>query len=325
MFIKPNVLFLNHTKMTKSKRPSMDPSYFRKIRVGETHNFFYDSEKEEEVFYEKGKKKDSKVHFQGKDTLVIVGKEGETDMHIDMGSARRIVKNLHNHYATDYIKDLKDDVKKQFVTLHELIEAVSGTPAYEYLHEMITSEFRCADEHRFRIGTVGAYFCECQSSDDFPGNQSCSLGCLLGVHPEGGCKGYYPCEYTCVVYNGDETLNALHRVTDVDQAYLFVNDKFAFHGLTSSEVHQLQALGVNRVKVVKHSDGLSYQEVSADFIPVERLRLAHLYEPSTSVSHKKSSNSGVAVAVIVIVILLLLIFGGWYYYHNNDSFDFGDW
>ena len=305
--------------MTKSKRSVIwDSSHFRDIRVGKVNNFFFD---EEETFYEKGHKKDSKVRFQGKDKIILSGKKGEADIEIDLGNARKITRKLRDHHATDYISDLRGDVKEKFLSLHDLIEVLSNTPAYSYLHEMITSEFHCAGEHRYRIGTIGAYFCECQQPSDFPGNQSCSLGCLLGLHPEGGCKGYYPCEYTCVIYNGDQSLNVVHRVMDTKQAYLFVNDKFTFRGLTRTEVTKLEGMGIEEVKVVKHSDGLSYQEVSSSFISCHRLLLAANARSENSGGRVSgfghSDHSGAAAIIIVILLLILLIGGGFYLYKQN--------
>jgi len=306
--------------MTKNKRSIiLDSSHFRDIRVGKSSNFFFD---EEESFYEKGRKKDSKVRFEGKDKIVLSGKKGEADIEIDLGSARKITRKLRDHHATDNISDLRGDIKEKFLSLHDLIEVLANTPAYRYLHEMITSEFRCADEHRYRIGTVGAYFCECQQPSDFPGNQSCSLGCLLGLHPEGGCKGYYPCEYTCVIYNGDQILSTVHRVMDNKQAYIFVNDKFHFSGLTNAEIAKLESMGIEEVKVVKHSDGLSYQEVSSDFISCHRLRIALPASKRNAKSSGKTSRAyndhRVTIAGIVLVIILLIVlFGGGYYYYKH--------
>lgn len=305
--------------MTKSRRSLiLDSSYFRDIRVGKVNNFFFD---EEESFYDKGHKKDSKVRFEGKDKIILSGKKGEADIEIDLGNARNITRKLRDHHATDYIKDLRGDIKEKFLSLHDLIEVLSNTPAYKYLHEMITSEFRCVDEHRYRIGTVGAYFCECQQPNDFPGNKSCSLGCLLGIHPEGGCKGYYPCEYTCIIYNGDQSLTVVHRVIGTKQAYLFVNDKFNFRGLTNAEITKLEGMGIEEVKVVKHSEGLSYQEVSSDFIPCHHLRLS---SPASNGNGGNGSfgygygNYGSAAAAILVILLLILLIGGGYYYYKHE-------
>ncbi len=297
--------------MKKIRRSAMDPSYFQEVGVG---NVKYTSN-EEESYYEKGKKSDPDIRFEG-DTLIVVGKKGENDMHIDLGGARKIVQTLRNDYAATHIKELRGDIKKKFVELHDMIEVLFGTSAYKHVHEMILSEFHCNNDHRFAIGTVGAYFCECQSSSNFPGNKTCSLGCLLGLHPE-GCEGTYPCEYTCIVYNGDETFSVLRRVTDVHQAYLFVNDKLHFSGLTAPEVKKLQNMGVEEVKVVKHSDGLSYQEVSSNFVRVDRLRVIRSASPQ-----KRSSAASAVLVIVVIVIIIALIFGGWYYYKNGGRFEF---
>lgn len=310
--------------MTKSRRSLiLDSSHFRDIRVGKASNFFFD---EEETFYEKGRKKDPKVRFEGKDKIVLSGKKGEADIEIDLGNARKITRKLRDHHATDNISDLRGDVKEKFLSLHDLVEVLSNTPAYRYLHEMITSEFRCADEHRYRIGTVGAYFCECQQPSDFPGNQSCSLGCLLGLHPEGGCKGYYPCEYTCVIYNGDQSLTVVHRVMDTKQAYIFVNDKFNFYGLTNTEITKLESMGIEEVKVVKHSDGLSYQEISSDFIPCHNLRIAAAPVKRGNSNAKgdfagHNNYCGAAAAAVLIVLLLIILIGGGYYYYKRGQYE----
>ena len=91
-----------------------------------------------------------------------------------------------------------------------------------------------------------------------------------------------------------------------------------FLGLTPKEIKGLKNLGVEEVKVVKHSEGLSYQEVSADFIPVENLRLVR--SPSTSVEVSQTSYAGILLVIVVIIVLIALIFGAWYYYKKGGRF-----
>ena len=299
--------------MRKNERNGVDPSYFCELEAegGDVV--------ENEEFYEKGKKRksdDGDIHMENDDVLVLPGERGESDMHVDMASARKIVKDLHENYANVAVKTLSGESKRQFLTLHEVIEALKGTEAHKYIHDMIISEFQCNHDHHFKIGTVGAYFCECKSDNTFPGNKSCSLGCLLGME-NGGCKTEYPCEYTCISYNGDGGYSTLYEVEGVAKAYLFVNDKFTFEGIYPGEYKYFRKLGIEEVKIVKHSDGLSYQEITSDFVPVRNLILQ-----GNSVNNVEEVESNAAVAIIVIVVLILLIagFGGWYYYKKGKRF-----
>jgi len=264
--------------MRSDRRSEVDPSYFCNEEVDEIDEIDEVQEVEEgeeEEFYEKGSKSrhsSKEVHLTSDDVLVLPGERGENDIHVDIGSARKIVKELHDNYVNTSVKNLSGEAKKQFLTLHEVIEALRGTAAYEYISDMIRSEFGCNHDHHFKMGTVGAYFCECKSENNFPGNKSCSLGCLLGSKGL-GCQTDYPCEYTCISYNGDGGYSTLYEVDGVKQAYLFINDKFKFEGIYPGEYKHFSKLGVEEVKIVKHSDGLSYQEITSDFIPVRNLIL----------------------------------------------------
>jgi hypothetical protein len=301
--------------MSRQNRSAIsDPSFFSKITAGTGKTL--SKEEDDELFFEKGKRNSGKLKFEGKDKIILVGEKGESDIHIDLGNARNIVRKLRDRHATDYINNLQGEVKEDFLSLHDLINVLHGTPAYKYIHDMIVSEFRCVEDNRYRIGTVGAFFCECQQPSDFPGNKSCSLGCLLGLKPKNTCKGYYPCQYTCLIYNGDGTFAILHRVTDVSQAYIFVNDQLSFRGLTFREVEKLEGLGISEVKIVKHSDGLSYQEVSSDFVPVRRLLVAGTSQKSNSNASIQSygkSNGKSSLHIFVIILLFLLLLAAAYF------------
>jgi len=297
----------------KNKRNEVDPSYFCTEDSQEIEN----NSEEKEEFYEKGGKVDlpiKEVHLTNEDILVLPGEKGESDVHVDIGSARKIVKDLHNNYAEYEIKNLSGESKKQFLTLHEVIEALRGTQAYEYIRDMIRSEFGCEQDHRFKMGTVGSYFCECKSENNFPGNRSCSLGCLLGLKSI-GCDTDYPCEYTCISYNGDGNYSTIYKADGVKQAYLFVNDKFKFEGLYPGEYKYFSKIGVEEVKIVKHSDGLSYQEITSDFIPVRNLILKN----SKIDVAEDPEEITVDITIIIILILILIIAGagGWYYYKKT--------
>lgn len=301
--------------MKRRRRSGIDPTYFQNIRVGNVE--IVEEQDKEEIFYEKGKS--TKVKIVDDDTMILLGGEGEENAEINIGGARKIVRELRDKYAEVPTKDLTKDMKKKFKKVHELLSMLRDTPAYEYLHKMVVEEFHCKNDHHYRIGTVGAYFCECQAHSDFPGNKSCSLGCLLGMHPEGGCDGYYPCEYTCLIYNGDETFGVLNIAKDVNQAYVFVNHTFHFMGFTLNEVKSLRNMGVKEVKVVKHSEGLSYQEVSVDFVPVDKLCLVRTSSNGTKSS--ELSYATILLIIIVIIVIIALIYGGWYYYKNGGRFE----
>ena len=179
---------------------------------------------------------------------------------------------------------------------------------------MIRSEFGCNKEHSFKMGTVGAYFCECKSENTFPGNRSCSLGCLLGSKSI-GCDTDYPCEYTCISYNGDGNYSTVYEVEGVKQAYLFVNDKFKFDGIYPGEYKYFSNIGVEEVKIVKHSDGLSYQEITSNFIPVRNLILKN-----NKIELKEDPEEitlGITIVIILILILIIAGAGGWYYYKKT--------
>jgi len=113
----------------------------------------------------------------------------------------------------------------------------------------------------------------------------------------------------------------VHRVIGTKQAYLFVNDKFNFRGLTNAEITKLEGMGIEEVKVVKHSEGLSYQEVSSDFIPCHHLRLS---SPASNGNGGNGSfgygygNYGSAAAAILVILLLILLIGGGYYYYKHE-------
>lgn len=309
----------------------MDPSYFQDIRVDGDHVHNKEENKHnesveldehnesveldnhgEEVFYEKGH--NSKVECDG-DTIIIYGTQGESDIHIDLAGAKKIVRKLKDKYDTTPIKDLPPSTKKKFEELHELLDAFENTPAYEHIYNMIHEEYKCVRDKHYDMGTVGAYFCECQNSTDFPGTKSCSLGCLLGMHPEGGCDGFYPCEYGCYIYNGDETFTCVNSVKTSEEGYIFVNDKYMFLGFTSREIKHLKGDNIKRVKIVKHSNGLKYQEISSDFVDVDNLRLVK----STSETYKLSStqNKNTLMIIIIIVIIAILIFGLWCLYKGR--------
>jgi hypothetical protein len=119
-----------------------------------------------------------------------------------------------------------------------------------------------------------------------------------------------------LIYNGDGTFAILHRVTDVSQAYIFVNDQLSFRGLTFREVEKLEGLGISEVKIVKHSDGLSYQEVSSDFVPVRRLLVAGTSQKSNSNASIQSygkSNGKSSLHIFVIILLFLLLLAAAYF------------
>lgn len=308
--------------MKKSRHSKMDPSFFTDIRVGDETINPLPSESEqsstpEEEFYKKGK--DSEIRWVNDDTLVLAGDKGESDIHIDLGGAKNIVKKLRDNYLEVKIKDLNGETKKKFTELHELLEVLRETSAYEHLHNMIIKEFKCKKNKSYQIGTVGAYFCGCHSENKFPGNKSCSLNCLLGMHPE-GCNGYYPCEYTCLIYNGDETFSILHKSENHKQAYVFVNHNFLFVGFTPIEVKRLKTLGIDQVKIVQHSEGLSYQEVSSDFIKVDDLRVVMSVNKGINYTQPKSY-AGYLLIIVIIVIIIALIFGGWWYYKRGGKFE----
>lgn len=310
--------------MSSGRRNGVDPSYFcedNEIEDAEIEDTeIEDGNGDQEEFYEKGSKHrvSHEVHMTGDDVLVLPGEKGESDIHVDIGSARKIVRDLHDNYANSAVKSLSGEAKKQFLTLHEVIEALKGTDAQKYIRDMIISEFRCNHDHHFKIGTVGAYFCKCKGENNFPGNQSCSLGCLLGSDGM-TCESDYPCEYTCISYNGDGGYSTLYEVEDAKQAYLFVNDKFKFEGVHSGEYKYFEKLGIEEVKIVKHSDGLSYQEITSDFIPVRNLILQGNLAVQTE-GEAEESNATIAVIVIILLILLFAGAGGWYYYKKGEGF-----
>jgi hypothetical protein len=307
--------------MPKTRRSLItDPSLFKDIKVSQstanTNSFF----QQEEVFFDKGG--DSGVVFENEDVILLRGSSGESDIRIDLANARKMIQDLRDNWATSLVKDLSGTAKENFLSLVELAQVLHQTPAYSYLHELITKEFGCDSERRYRINTVGAYFCECQQSTNFPGNNACSLGCLTGLQPEEGCRGFYPCDHACLVYNGHNSFTMLNGDMDRKQCYLFVSDQIDFQGLSSQEVQSIRDMGVESVKIVKHSEGLSYQEISSDFVNVERL--SHRPDPAPQVytghpsspcekSHPRD-NQGDLLLLVVLILIILLLCGGYYVY-----------
>lgn len=304
-------------KMSRKRRVGLDPSYFCA-----DENDCEDCTKKvehtvEEEFYEKGSQ-DSEPYMNNHDVLVIPGGKGESNIHVDIASARKIVRELHENWAHSAITSLSDEAKKQFLTLHEVIEALKDTDARKFIRDMIVEEFKCEENPHFKLGTVGAYFCECKGENNFPGNKSCSLSCLLGSVGM-KCQNDYPCEYTCISYNGDGSYSTLYQVDSVKQAYLFVNDKFKFEGIQPGEFKYFAKLGVDEVKIVKHSEGLSYQEITSDFIPIRNLIVNGTFSLEDNEAVIDDSNVTVAVIVVLILILLFAGAGGWYYYGKSPN------
>jgi hypothetical protein len=273
--------------MPKTRRSLItDPSFFKDIKGSQNtpnRNSFF---QQEETFSDKGT--DSSVVFENEDVILLRGSSGEADIRIDLANARNMIRDLRDNWATSLVKDLTGPAKENFLSLVELAQVLQQTPAYSYLHELITREFNCESERRYRINTVGAYFCECQQSTNFPGNNACSLGCLTGLQPEEGCRGFYPCDHACLVYNGQDSFTMLNSDMDRKQCYLFVSDQIDFQGLSSGEVQSIRDMGVESVKIVKHSEGLSYQEISSDFVNVERLSNRPDPAPQVYTSQKSS-------------------------------------
>lgn len=307
--------------MDNRRRNGVDPSYFC-VEDVETKDVNIEDNNNQEEFYDKGVKKlhtSNEVHMTDGDVLILPGEKGESDIHVDIGSARKIVRYLHDKYANSTVKSLSGEAKKRFLTLHEVIEALKGTDAQIYIRDMIISEFKCNHDHHFKIGTVGAYFCKCKGESNFPGNQSCSLGCLLGSDGM-TCENDRPCEYTCISYNGDGVYSNLYEVKDVKQAYLFVNDKFKFEGIHPGEYKYFEKLGIEEIKIVKHSDGLSYQEITSDFVPVRNLILQNNLAAQTNGEVIEESSVTIAIIVIIVLIILFAGAGGWYYYKKGEGF-----
>lgn len=307
--------------MDNRRRNGVDPSYFC-VEDVESKDVNIEDNNNQEEFYDKGVKKlhtSNEVRMTDDDVLILPGEKGESDIHVDIGSARKIVRYLHDKYANSTVKSLSGEAKKQFLTLHEVIEALKGTDAQKYIRDMIISEFKCNHGHHFKIGTVGAYFCKCKGESSFPGNQSCSLGCLLGSDGM-TCENDRPCEYTCISYNGDGVYSNLYEVKDVKQAYLFVNDKFKFEGIHPGEYKYFEKLGIEEIKIVKHSDGLSYQEITSDFVPVRNLILQNNLAAQTNGEVIEESSVTIAIIVIIVLIILFAGAGGWYYYKKGEGF-----
>lgn len=97
--------------MRNTRRNEVDSSYFCTEDIQEITNNF----EEKEEFYEKGGKEDlslKEVYLTEEDILVLPGEKGESDIHVDIGSARKIVKDLHDNYAEYNIKNLSGECKK---------------------------------------------------------------------------------------------------------------------------------------------------------------------------------------------------------------------
>lgn len=319
--------------MYSKKRTPVDPTYFCQI-YDETADY------NEDEMYSKGKHHNQKekhqnysdddesqyIRYKGKNTLVIIGRNGDSDIHINLKDTREYVKELRDNYAEMMISQLEGRGKEAYEAVYNLVQALKKTPAYKPIYKIIQEEFQCVQDHHYKLGTIGAYFCECKNADDFPGNPNCSLGCLFGLNLCG--EKHPPCEYTCLVYIGDGTISLLQKVeSSSDEAYLFVNENTKFIGLKDVEIDQLKLLKIGKVKVVQHKNGSDYKEITKDFIPIHKLHSP----PSSSgqsnaiVNRKKSkitrfsdlayinrhSNHGLTIVIVILIFILVLLIVGY--------------
>jgi hypothetical protein len=324
---------LRHNKnMSSVRKTPINPKYFSSIKQEtfvDPHRPAYEMDQQAE-WYPKGKtihytskkkhveNSDEKIRYQGKDALILVGQNNEADIRIDLKDARRYVQRLRDEYATERIYELDAEGKKAYESIKHLVEALHGTAAYQPLHDIIQEEFQCAEEHRYRLGTVGAYFCECGFTKDFPGNPNCSLGCLAGLNRNLGDK---PCGYTCLTYVGNGNLSLLQSVQGSKDAYLFVDDAFDFRGLRDVEINQLQSLGIQRVKIIRHSEGSSYHEMS-HFNDIHRLHIGYQKPASTSGTKTckgRSSSSGYAAGLLLFLLILFVLVVLWLWYKQRKT------
>lgn len=325
--------------MTSYRKSTVDPRFFSTINQGvhpifdterKTLHHHVPSAKKEQRWYAKGTSKnenkdqsknldtskDSLIRYEDENTLVIIGQGGDDDININLKDTRGYVRQLRDNYATEYIHELEKKGKKSFEAVKNLVEALRETPAYEAIHDIIQDEFKCMEDSRYRLGTVGAYFCECGMSKDFPGNPNCSLGCLSGLNRNIGDK---LCEYNCLAYIGDGTLSLLQSVEGCKEAYLFVDESLEFRGLRDVEIDQLRSMNITHVKIVFHSEGSSYQTIT-NFKEIHQLHI-HRNTPNQG-SKKKSGSSRDSPAIaglLILILLIIILIALWFWYKNKGD------
>jgi hypothetical protein len=321
--------------MRMKKRTLVNPSYFCPI-IKEESETSMDGE-----FYAKGgskhKNHSKHVRYHGKDTLVILGKNGEDDAQINLRDTRKYIQELRDEYATELISELKGRGKEAFESIYQLVQALKDSPAYEAIHDIIQKEFKCVEEHRYKIGTVGSFFCECKNSHDFPGNPNCSLGCLFGLKE---CGESGPCEHTCLSYLGDGSISLLQKVQGETSAYLFISSDLTFVGLRDVEIDQLKRLGITHVKIIRHTDGSDYKEVTTSFVPIHKLHTSSvqrvqprrqslvqnryanaLLNSYNQRNHNPTYGLGIVLLVIIVIVAIIIVIFVYQVRYSHSSYE----
>jgi hypothetical protein len=294
--------------MSNHRRTEISSNLFRNLTTenGRPLKAFHDAQQ----IFTKGpndeyqKKKDN----NGNDVVILKGYGGSSDdVSINLNNIEATLNRLKENQAQP-IRNLKGDLDNDFKNIIQIIRILFSTAAYDYVHEIIVRVF--CDVKTVTPGTIGAYFAGCLVRTNFPGNPGCSAVCAGAVPPEQGTKGFEFCEKYAIIYDSDGTLISLNDLEDKEEAYIYISNSINFEGFTSEEIKQLSNLGIKRVKLVRYSpDGLSYQEVSSNFIDVNSLPVKN---NSNNNNDTCSSNTGSTLLILLLpLLLLLLIFIGW--------------
>lgn len=251
--------------------------------------------------------------------------KGEKKRHVDLAGLEQDVKELLKNPNTK-ISDLQGLDKERYERIKSTSQMLYNTDYYNCFFERISKY--CIPGLVLQPGTVAGYLCGCLASKNFS-DAPCSILCADALPFPKDTEGWKHCNHA-VIWAKSETVTIDGKTTtrynftvikagttpeEYDPAYLFIDaeDLHSFKGFTITDINNLKALNVHRVKVfgIKVTrTGTTYPQLYPNVINVSELKMRN------STSSSSLSGLGIVILIIIILIIVLLLFAGSRYWRS---------